>query len=236
MKSRKTEKANLELRRGLFRDIGLVLGLVVIYGLMSAKFYPEKVKGLAIEGGAIEEEVIPITKPDMPKPPPPPEAPPEVLEVVEDDIEIDEIELESTEVSEDTEIALIEEVAEASDEVFDFVRVEAYPVFPGCEGEPTNDEKYRCFETQVRSRIASEFEFPAIARQMGTGGKAYVNFIIERDGSISNVQIVRSSGDASIDQEAVRSVKAALPKMTPAKVGGRAVRMTYTVPINARIQ
>lgn len=236
MKARKTEQADQEPKRGLYRDIGLVVAIALVYVMMAWKTYPPETMNLAINAGEIEEESIPITRPDQPKPPPPPEAPPEVLEVVEDDIEIEEIELESTEVNEDTEIAMIDEVEEATDEVFDFVRVEAYPVFPGCEDEPTNDAKYRCFETQVRSRIAKEFTFPEIARQMGVGGKAYVNFIIEKNGNISNVVIVRSSGDANIDAEAVRSVKAALPSMTPAKVGGRAVRMNYTVPINARIQ
>lgn len=236
MKSRKNQKADLEPKRALFRDVGLVVALIVVLVVISWKDYPEGPKALQAQAGEFEEENIPITQPEIKPPPPPPEAPPEVLEVVENEIEIEEIELESTEVDEDTEIALIEEVEEVSDEVFDFVAVEARPVFPGCEDEPTEDARFNCFQTQVRSRIRENFEFPAIARQMGVGGKAYVNFIIERDGSISNVQIVRSSGDANIDAEAVRVVKNYLPKMTPAKVGGRAVRMNYTVPINATIQ
>lgn len=236
MKTRKDDKADLENKRGLFRDLGLVVGLGIILWAFTYKSYPEGPASLEMDDVIIDEEVIPMTQRELKPPPPPPPAPPEVLQVVEDDIEIKEIELESTEIDEDTEIALIEEVEEATDEVFNFVNVENKPVFPGCEDEPTEDARFACFNRQMQVVIANNFKFPELSRQMGSQGRVWVDFVIEKDGRVSNVRVARTSGDENIDKEAVRVVREHFPKMTPAKSGGRPVRMSYTVPINARLQ
>ncbi|GGH77537.1 MAG: energy transducer TonB [Bacteroidetes bacterium] len=236
MKSRKNFKADLESKRGLFRDIGLVLGLFAVYIMFAHKTYAPQVEALQVTATFDDEMIIPITERPQEPPPPPPEAPPEVLEIVENDVEIEEIEFESTEVTEDTEIALIDEIPEASDEIMTFVNVENKPVFPGCEDEPTEDAKFLCFQTQINNRLVREFEFPEMSRQMGSQGKVWIDFVIEKDGSVSNVTVARSSGDEYIDREAVRCVQQELPKFVPAKSGGRAVRMRYTVPINAKLQ
>lgn len=236
MKSRKTSKADLENKRGLFRDLGLVVGLLAIYVMFSWKTYPPKVEGLEITGTNDEEMIIPITQPPVEVPPPPPEAPPEVLEIVEDEVEIEEIEFESTEVTEETEIALIEEIPEASDEIMTFVSVENKPVFPGCENEATEEARFLCFQREITVTLNRNFVYPEMSKQMGSQGKVWIDFVIEKNGSVSNVTIARSSGDEYIDREAVRAVREGLPKFTPAKSGGRAVRMRYTVPINARLQ
>lgn len=236
MKSRKNFKADLENKRGLFRDIGLVVGLGAIYVMFAWKTYAPKVEALQVTGTFDDEMIVPITERPIEPPPPPPEAPPEVLEIVENDIEIEEIEFESTEVTEETEIALIDEIPEASDEIMNFVNVENKPVFPGCEDEPTEDARFLCFQTQIQTTLAKEFVFPEMSKQMGSQGKVWIDFVIERNGAVSNVTVARTSGDEYIDKEAVRSVKEGLPKFIPAKSGGRAVRMRYTVPINARLQ
>ncbi|MGB0978834.1 MAG: energy transducer TonB, partial [Croceimicrobium sp.] len=79
-----------------------------------------------------------------------------------------------------------------------------------------------------------EFKFPEMARQMGIQGRVYVNFVIERNGKITNVEVVRGV-DPLLDDEAVRVVKM-LPKLTPAKQRGKPVRMSFTLPINAKLQ
>ena len=73
-----------------------------------------------------------------------------------------------------------------------------------------------------------------MARQMGIQGRVYINFVIEKDGSISNAQVIRGV-DPLLDDEAVRVVNS-LPKMTPAKQRGKPVRMQFTLPINAKLQ
>lgn len=236
MKPRKTDKANLEKKRGIYRDIGFVLAMLLVYTLMSARFYENSGSGLVFDGEEAILDSIPPTLRETPPPPPPPPQNQEVLQVVDDDIEVPDVEFDNMEVNEDTEIELIDEVDEFSDEIFQFTRVEAYPVFPGCEGESTNEARYECTQLKIQQSIKDEFVFPALAAELGTGGRAWVQFIIERDGSVTGISIARSSGDQSIDDEAVRAVRAALPNFTPAKVGGRAVRMSYNVPINARIR
>jgi protein TonB len=69
---------------------------------------------------------------------------------------------------------------------------------------------------------------------MGIQGKVWVSFVIDKDGKVTNVKVDRGV-DKLLDEEALRVVRM-LPKMAPAKVGGRPVKMSYTLPINARLQ
>lgn len=236
MKSRKTKSADLENKRGLYRDIGFVVALALVWVLMSYKSYPPKADDLSMDTVILDEEPIPLTQRQIQPPPPPPQAPPEVLQVVEDEIEIEETVLESTEFEESEEIALIEAVDEVSDEVFSYVNVENRPVFPGCEDEITDDARFQCFQLKLQTLIVQNFNYPELSKQMGSQGKVWIDFVIEKDGSITNAVVKRSSGDDAIDREALRIVRTVFPKMTPAKTGGRAVRMSYTVPIVARLQ
>jgi protein TonB len=84
------------------------------------------------------------------------------------------------------------------------------------------------------THIGKNFKFPEMARQMGIQGRVFVNFVIEKDGSISNVTVARGV-DPLLDDEAMRVVKG-LPRFQPAKQRGKPVRMQYTVPINAKLQ
>ena len=151
-----------------------------------------------------------------------------------DDLEIEEVEFASTETDESEVIEIIEEVEEAEDEIFNFAVVENKPYFPGCENLATEDEKFMCFNQNIMQHIGEKFEFPELARQMGIQGKVYVNFVIEKNGEVSNVTIARGV-DKLIDDEAIRVIKL-LPAFIPAKQRGKPVRMQYTVPINARLK
>lgn len=235
MKDRKTEKANLEKRKGLFFQVGLVLTLTLVLVLFNWRSYEEAAEVWMMDDVVFNMEEIPITVRPPEPPPTPPAAPPDVLTIVEDEIEIEEITLESTELTEDTEIALIEEVAEQTDEVFSFINVENQPVFPGCENEPDENSRRMCFDRHLAQFARRNHTYPEIMRQMGAQGKSIVEFVIQKDGSIGNVRIIRSSGYDDLDREAMRIVKL-LPKLTPAKVGGRPVKMMYSLPIEARLE
>lgn len=119
-------------------------------------------------------------------------------------------------------------------EIFNFSVVESKPIFPGCENLATENEKFMCFIKNIKQYIAENYEFPELARQMGIQGKVYINFVIEKNGKVSNVTIARGV-DKLIDDEAIRIIKL-LPKFIPAMQRGKPVRMEYTVPINARLQ
>ena len=127
-----------------------------------------------------------------------------------------------------------ESIQSDSDEIFNFAVVENKPIYPGCENETTEDDKFRCFNISIMKHIGREFDFPELARQLGIQGKVYVNFVIEKNGRVSSVTIARGV-DKLIDDEAIRVIRK-LPKLGPAMINGKAVRMQYTVPINARLK
>lgn len=236
MKPKKNPKSDLEKYRGIFLQAGLVVALIFSIVAIEWKSGGDNLTDLGEVEVEIDDEIIPITqRQNQPPPPPPPPPPPEVIEVVEDDVELeDELEIQSTETDMEEEVEVIEIEEEVSDEVLNFAVVESVPVFPGCENMSTNEEKKACFQQQILKYVSKEFKFPEMARQMGIQGRVYVNFVIEKNGTISNVDVVRGV-DPLLDDEAVRVVNE-LPKMTPAKQRGKPVRMSFTLPINARLQ
>jgi len=213
MEPKKNPEVNLERKKGLFLQIGLVIALLVVLGAFEYKSYEKIAYNLgALSLDDLEEEIIPITKQEV-KPPPPPPPPPEVIEIVEDDVEIeDEIEIEDTESDEDEEIEIIEE----DDDEF-FMVVENMPVFPGGD-------------LGLMKYIQKHVKYPAIAKEYNITGKVYVSFIVDKSGSVTNVKIVRGV-DKNLDAEAVRVVKS-LPKYKPGKQRGLPVRVMFTIPIN----
>jgi protein TonB len=228
MELKKSPKADLESKKSIFVQIGLVLALgICLYGFEATDKVSQVDTLGSMDGQAVEEEIIPITRQEEVKPPPPP-PPPKVVDmlvIVDDKTEIDEeLEIEDTEVNDKTAITAVmqvnnkEEVEEAA-EVF-FI-VEEMPEFPGGDAA-------------LRAYIAQSVKYPTIAMENGIQGKVYVNFVVGKDGSISNAKIARGV-DPSLDKEALRVVNS-LPKWKPGKQGGKAVRVSYTVPINFVLQ
>ena len=104
---------------------------------------------------------------------------------------------------------------EEDDEVY--VVVDKMPEFPGGE--------------QAMFRYLSEnLKYPAIAQENGIQGRVICQFVVNKDGSITGVEVVRSSGDSSIDKEAVRLIKT-MPRWNPGTQKGKAVRVKSSVPI-----
>jgi protein TonB len=235
MQSKKAPKADLENYRSLFMLTGLVIALMLSIFAIEYKKYDKSIADLGELDVEIDDEVIPITQRQKTPPPPPPPPPPEVIEVVEDDVELEEeLEMQVTETDEMEEVEVIEMEEEVSDEILNFAVIESVPVFPGCENEKTNAAKKACFQRQMQVFVAKNYEFPEMARQMGLQGRVYVSFVIEKNGTISNVQIARGV-DPLLDDEAKRVIKS-LPKFTPAKQRGRPVRVAYTMPFNLKLQ
>lgn len=82
--------------------------------------------------------------------------------------------------------------------------------------------------------ISTNVVYPTVARENGIEGKAIVQFVVEIDGSITHIQVVRTAGDPSLDKEAIRVVRA-MPKWLPGKHRGKTLRVKYTVPFNFRL-
>ena len=173
-----------------------------------------------------EEEVeIQQTSQETPPPPPPPAVQEvEVRNVVEDNVETESIEV-NTEDDKETEVVIaapVEAVEEVEEDEVVFVIVESMPEFPGGQ--------------QALFKYLSEnVKYPVIAQENGIQGRVICQFVVNKDGSIVDVEVVRSGGDPSLDKEAIRVIKS-MPKWKPGKQRGKPVRVKYTVPVNFKLQ
>ena len=230
MEVKKSQKADLEGKKGLFTEIGLALALGATLGAFEWSSSDAKVEVYEVTQEAVaEDELPPITTMEELKTPPPPPPPPQAVDelvIVDDDTEIaEEFELQDTEADENSVVEfrepepVVEEEPEETNEVF--LIVEQMPVFPG------GDEALRKF-------LAQEVKYPVIAQENGISGRVYVKFVINQNGEVSDVQVARPL-DPNLDKEAVRVVKS-MPKWAPGKQRGKAVRVSYTVPINFVLQ
>jgi protein TonB len=237
MQPKKNEKVDLSKNSSLYFVIGLSLILLISWQAIEWKTYEKSLYGYeALDVEDDDDEEIPITEQlkTPPPPPPPPPPAPEVIEVVEDEEEVEETVIESTETNED-EIIEVEEV-EIEEEVEDvdvpFAVIEDVPIFPGCESV-SKSQRRDCFQEQMNKHIRKNFRYPEIAQEMGIQGRVYVNFIISKDGSISNIRM--RGPDKNLEKEAERIISK-LPNMTPGKQRGRAVRVPFSIPITFRLQ
>ena len=237
MEVKKSKKADLEGQK----STGLLIGYIVALATMFACFeyttreYVETDVVYATTSFVSEEEVIPITQPIFTAAPPPPaEAPQvaEILDIVDDNTEIEE---ETIETSESTDQAITgpsapvtgpvmagppAPVQEESDEGEIFEVVEQNPQFPGGE-------------QALMAWLTKNLKYPSVAQENGIQGRVMVSFVVNKDGSIVDPKIVRSV-DPSLDKEAIRVVSA-MPKWTPGRQRGKTVRVKYSLPVTFRL-
>ncbi len=234
MELKKNPKSDVGRNSGLYFVIGLALTMLVVWRAFEWKTYDE-VNDYDISMNVDDDlaEEVPMTEQIKTPPPPPPPAAPEVIEIVEDEEEVEETIIESTETSQDEEIIEVEDV-EVEEEVEDvdvpFAVIEDVPIFPGCEGAPN---KRDCFQEMMQKHISKNFRYPEIAQEMGVQGRVSVMFTIQKDGSIGNVRM--RGPDKNLEAEAARIIDK-LPKMTPGKQRGRAVRVPFSIPITFKLQ
>ncbi|MBE7629206.1 energy transducer TonB [Tenacibaculum piscium] len=241
MEIKKNPKSNLENYSKLFMQLGLVLALFVTYVAIENKTYDKEYGDLGVANMAseIEEETIELLIVEPPKPkqntPPPPA--PDKIEVVEDEKEVEETVIESTETdeSEAVEVEDIEEVVEEEEVVEDvpFSIIEEVPIFPGCTGSKA--EKKACLNKKLQKHVQRNFA-AELANELGLApGKKriYVQFKIDKDGSVTSVNA--RAPHPRLKEEAIRVAKK-IPKMKPGKQRGRPVRVGYTLPITFNVE
>lgn len=224
MELKKNPKVDLEKKKTIFIEIGLVLSL----GIILLAFEWTSTGGVntdlaGVQDIVVEEEMIPITQQEEIKPPPPPPQPMQVIDIiniVEDDIEIDDdIDLFDSEFNEDIAVRIvnfIDEEEEAEEEEI-FVIVEDMPSFQGGD-----INKFREF-------INRNLRYPEIAAENGIQGRVILSFVVESHGGVSNVRILRGV-DPALDKEAIRVVESS-PKWKPGMQRGKPVRVSFNIPI-----
>ena len=240
MEIKKNPKSNLENYSKLFMQLGLVLALFVTYVAIENKTYDKEYGdlGMANMASDVEDETIElIIEPPKPKPNTPPPPAPEKIEVVEDEKEVEETIIESTETDE-SEAVEVEDIVEAEEEeelVEDvpFAIIEEVPIFPGCKG--TKSQKKACLNKKLQKHVQRYFD-AELANELGLApGKKriYVQFKIDKDGSITSVNA--RAPHPRLKKEAIRVAKK-IPKMKPGRQRGRAVRVGYTLPITFNVE
>ena len=221
MEVKKSPQADLENKKNIFLEIGLMLALGTILFAFEWKVSGRQPADFRYRD---EIEMVPITMMHQITPPPPPAPKPfDLLEIVDeidplsDDLDIIDADDESNNKESFDLNNLNYDEEYDTDEVIAFVPSEDMPVFP----------------ENIQKWLSKHVKYPQIALENGVQGKVFVQFVVEKDGSVSNIKVVRGV-DASLDKEAVRVVSV-MPKWKPGKQRGKAVRVAYTLPIAFQI-
>ena len=228
MIAKKTDKGNLENKRGMFLLVGFAVVLALIYA--GFELFANEDKAPAFEMN--DDEFITVVDDDViatdQTPPPPPEAPQQqqevVLNIVENNIQVNtdisfDVEFNEDEAivdMSDDEISVVEETA---DDEPPMMFTEEMPEFPG------GDEALMAF-------LQREIQYPEVARNNGITGTVLIEFVVEKDGRVSNAK-VKVPLFPECDKEAVRGVMA-MPKWKPGKNMGKPVRCFFQVPVTFR--
>ena len=229
MEIKKTPKADLENKKSTWLLVGYVIVLAFMF--IAFEWTKRDIKidtSQAITDLVFEEEIIPITEqPEQAAPPPPPAAPPiaETLTIVEDDADVEETTIAtSEETNQAVEIKYVPVAVEEEEpeEQTIFEVVEQMPEFPngGMAG--------------LMQYLSKNIKYPTIAQENGTQGRVTVQFVVNRDGSIVDAKVLRGV-DPYLDKEAIRVISS-MPKWKPGRQRGKAVRVKYTVPVMFRLQ
>lgn len=239
MKVKKYAKLDLGSYSTIFFQVGLILVLASTYAGLEWEF-TERENTFDYDVGIFdeEEEDIPISHFNTPPPPPPPPPPPlpEIVQVVEDDLDVEEDLIQSTESSQDAKIGIIIPVsaivdAEEEEEIENvpFTVVEQIPLYPGCEKIKVKAQQIKCMTEKIHALFGKEFN-TRISEQMGLSGihRIYVVFKIDENGDV--VEIRTRGPNKKLEAEAER-VARLLPKMTPGKQRGKPVSVSYSLPV-----
>jgi protein TonB len=226
MEQKKSKKADLENKKGIFLQVGLVVALsVILIGFEWTTKPQDDDDTEMVRQIEFEDEMI-VTRREPPKEQPKPETPKvaEVLDIVEDDVEIEDFDFDM-EVDEDTEydFTMLDDDEEQIEEEEIFYIVEDMPTFNG--GDPA---------LEFRKYIAANLDYPEIAAENGISGRVIVQFAVNAQGKVVDAVVVRSV-DPALDREAVRVVMAS-PSWTPGRQRGKAVKVLFTFPINFVLQ
>jgi protein TonB len=226
MELKKTPKADLQNWRGLMLEVGLTIALLLVIG---AFYYaPKEVTIDKIDQnlGPVEEEIVEITRQQETPPEPPKKVEmtvlSDILKVVDNKTQVS-TEINFSDFDENIEIApqvaVKEEVIEEDQP---FLVAETMPSFQGGD--------LNSFRNWVQQKV----RYPAIAQENGISGKVILTFVIEKDGRLTNIQVLQTP-DRSLSEEATRVLQQS-PKWSPGKQRNQPVRVRYTLPVEFRIQ
>ena len=245
MEVKKNPNVDPKRNSSLYFLVGLTAVLLLTYVGIELKSEDPRVEveKLDIVDNFVEDEEAILTMPPVQKLPPPPPPAPEVIQIVDNKQVIEDKKIETTEVDENKPVVVVNNAsqygseggtAEEIDEEVPFAVIEDVPVFPGCEKEPKN-RRLECFMEQMARHIKKNQQYPERAMEDGIQGRVSVLFVIDKDGSISNVQVRGPKGGELLEKEAKRVIEK-LPKFKPGMQRGKPVKVKYSQPITFKLQ
>ncbi len=223
MELKKNPEADLSQKAGMFLNLGLTISLAITIVAFEWKSYDDA--GM-VDLGQVEddfEDILEIPPTEQPPPPPPKVQLPEIVEIPDEEEIEEEIEVElDVEVTEETVVEeIVFEEAPVEEEVEEvFTIVENQPEFPG--GMPA-----------FYKFVGDNMKYPSQARRMGIEGRVFVQFVVDKDGTVTEVKSVKGIG-AGCDEEAERVLRMS-PKFKPGKQRGRSVKVRMVLPIIFRL-
>lgn len=227
MEIKKSERADLEKGKSTSLLIRFVMALAVMFVALewTQREVEDNSELFMARDVSLNEEMVPITLPEKKTVPPPPAAvtKAEIIEIVEDDADIEEDIMASTEDQAEwvdlNEYDVVEVEPEPEEEA-PFMVVEDMPEFPGGTAA-------------LLEYLRKNIKYPAICRENNIQGRVIVSFVVNKDGAIVDPEVVKSV-NPSLDKEAVRVIST-MPNWKPGMQRGKAVRVKYTVPVNFRL-
>jgi protein TonB len=234
MEVKKHPRYDLEKKRGLFLQIGLVVSLVVVLMAFEYETPVEKIAELNFDVLEEMDEIVPITIQDKPKPIEVPKIKPIELSTLifaEEDEDVPDLDIIDSNLSEDDSypIANVKEEIEENDDDVPFVRVEEMPIF-----NPNKNNTYDEGLKDLFITMQKMTKYPIVAQENGIEGKVYVRFVVTKTGNIEQIQVMRAV-DPSLDKEAIRVVQN-LPKFKPGMQRSKPVSVWFSGYISFVLQ
>ena len=218
MEAKKSKKAAIENQRGSWLLMGLVVALAFMFVSFEWTQHDVRVAAVSSDDESIfVTELVPITFPEEKLEPPPP---PEIKQSEE---VTDNVSVVPDNVNEPYKVVWVPPVVETKEVEEDVIHVsvEIMPEFPGGSAE-------------LLKYLSTHIKYPTMSQEMGSQGRVIVQFVVDKDGSITNPTVVRGV-DAYLDKEAIRVISG-MPKWKPGVQNGKKVRVKYTVPVVFRLQ
>ena len=227
MEANKSKKAAIENQRGSWLLMGAVVALAFMFVSFEWTQHDVRLAANSLVNDPIFEEVlVPITYPEEKlEPPPPPEIKvTEEFTIVSDDEEVTSaVATVSEDLGQINKVVWVPPVVETEKVEEDVIHVtaEIMPEFPGGMAA-------------LMKYLGANIKYPTISQEMGSMGRVIVQFVVDKDGTITNPAVVRGV-DAYLDKEAIRVISS-MPKWKPGVQNGKKVRVKYTVPVVFRLQ
>ncbi|MEY3322090.1 MAG: outer membrane protein TonB, partial [Bacteroidota bacterium] len=119
-----------------------------------------------------------------------------------------------------------------------FMVVEDMPLFPGCDTEKTKEDKKKCSDRKVFEFVFKNLKYPVIARENGIEGTAVIQFVVDKDGAVKDVSVLKDIGGGCGEEASrvVNTMNESGIKWTPGRQRGRPVKVQFRLPVRFKLQ